>query len=434
VETQDSQNSDSSLYKENLHLRLAVEELSILNDISTSITSTQSIQQIVDLIIKKCVKHLKVEQGAVLLLEEKDKVHPFHTMVREQDSLYNFLPYRLDSQLAGWILKNKSPLLVNNLRNDDRFKSLIEKDSPIQSILCVPLVVKGNIIGMLNVFNKHTNEGFTSDDQRLLCIIATQSAQIIENARLYEEEQDLIKIKEEMRIAKKIQFNLLPKIIPSIQGYDLAGTTQPAAEVGGDYFDFISIDETKIAFCLGDISGKGIPAAILMSSLQASIRSQAKINNTVTDTVSFVNKLLHENTDPERFATLLYGMLDAKNNRLTYCSAGHNDAFLISGNKEVNRLNKGGLILGMFPEIVYEQESVVLIEGDTFLLYSDGITEAMNEKEEEFGEEQLLDVVKSNLNLDAERLIEEVKQNIDNHSGEYPQFDDITLLVIKRIE
>jgi len=432
VETQDSQDSDGRLYKENLHLRLAVEELSILNDISTSITSTQPIEQIVDLIIKKCVKHLKVEQGAVMLLEEKDEV--FHTMIREQDSMYNFLPYRLDSHLTGWMLKNKSPLLVNNLINDDRFKSVIEKNSPIRSVLSVPLLIKGKIIGILNVFNKHSDEGFTSDNQRLLCIIAAQSAQIIENARLYEEEKALLKMKEEMRIAKEIQFNLLPKNIPHIKGYQLAGTTEPAAEVGGDYFDFIPIEEAKVAFCLGDISGKGIPAALLMSNLQASLRSQAKINNTVKDSVAFINRLLFENTDPERFATLLYGIFDSDNNVITYCNAGHNDAFLISINKEVTRLKKGGLILGMLPEFAYEQESLELKRGDTFLIYSDGITEAMNENEEEFSEKKLLEVVKSNLHLDAQELIERIKQSVKKHSREYSQSDDITLLVIKRIE
>ena len=188
------------LSEENKRLRAAVAELSILNDIATTITSTHSIEHIVDMIVKKCVKHLQVEQGAVMLLDEKNQSNPLKTMIRQQDTLYDMLPYRLDAQLTGWMLKHKTPLLVKDLKNDDRFKSFMEDESPIKSLLGVPLILKGKIIGVLSVFNKHSSEGFTESDQRLLSIIVAQSAQIIENARLYLEEQNLMLMQEEMRL------------------------------------------------------------------------------------------------------------------------------------------------------------------------------------------------------------------------------------------
>jgi sigma-B regulation protein RsbU (phosphoserine phosphatase) len=250
------------LEEENRRLRAAVEELSILNDIATAITSTQSIEQIIELIVKKCVKYLKVEQGAVMLLDEKDQQNPFHTMIRRQDSISNLLPYRLDAQITGWMLKNKNSLMINNFESDTRFNFVsrqnqsTDKNFPVKSLLSAPMLLKGKLIGLLTVFNKRTLTGFTNDDQRLLGIIAAQSAHVVENARLYHEEQALIHLQEEMKLAYEIQVDLLPKSQPKIKGYQIAGKSIPAKEVGGDYYDFISVDDNHLAFCVGDISGK----------------------------------------------------------------------------------------------------------------------------------------------------------------------------------
>jgi len=231
---QENINKSSALEEENKRLRNAIAELSIINDIATTINSTQPVEQIVDIIVKKCVKHLNVEQGAIMLLDESDKEKPLHTMIREQQSSLDLLPYRFDAQLTGWMLKNQEPLLVNNLKEDERFKDLIDKTTPFESFLSVPLRVKNKMRGILTVFNKRSNEKFSSNDQKLLSIIASQSSQIIENARLLEEERNLQVLQEEMRVAKQTQINLLPKEFPVINGYQIAARTIPAKE------DFIS--------------------------------------------------------------------------------------------------------------------------------------------------------------------------------------------------
>lgn len=417
------------LIEENNRLRAAVEELSILNDIATAISSTQSLEKIVDLIVHKCVKHLKVEQGAVMLLNEKDLTKPFHTMIRKQDSVISTIPYRLDAQLTGWMLKNKSPLLVNDLKTDNRFKLSADEKLSIKSLLGVPLMLKGRMIGIINVFNKHDYTGFSNNDQRLLSIIAAQSAQIIENARLYLEEQH---IQEEMRVAKNIQENLLPKEVPICDGYQFAGKSIPAKEVGGDYYDFISLKDGRIAFCLGDISGKGIPASLLMANLQASLRGQAFIGNECKDTVSFANNILYHNTDPTRFATLFYSILNKDENRMVYCNAGHNSPYLFSGDKEPLRLCEGGIIIGMLPDYDYTEGSVEFQPGDFFILFSDGVTEAMNFSEEEYGEERLEKLIKNNLHLSAEEIIKEIFKDVESFTKGAPQSDDITMVIVKR--
>ncbi|MCH8170692.1 MAG: SpoIIE family protein phosphatase [Bacteroidetes bacterium] len=424
----------SKLQAENIRLRTAVEELSVINEITIAISSTQSIEKIVDLIIRKCVKHLKVEQGVVMLLDEKDEEKPFHTMIRKQDSSINLLPFRLDTQLTGWMLVNQDPLLLNDFQNDRRFhtESGNGTDFPIKSLLSVPMQVKGKMIGLITVFNKKSDTGFTKDDQRLLGIISAQSAHVIENARLYLGEQTLIKLQEEMRLAYDIQVNLLPKEQPVVEGYQIAGKSIPAKEVGGDYYDFVSIDDNNLAFCLADITGKGIPAALLMSNLQATIRGQILLKKSCKDNVAFTNDLLFHNTSPTKFATLFNGILNKEKNEITYTNAGHNNPFLIKSDNTIKRPNVGGLIVGIMPSVPYEEEIIQFDKGDLLVIFSDGITEAMNAEEEEFEEERLLELLLKNKSKNPEVLIDLIINEVNNFAAGQPQMDDMTIIVIKR--
>jgi sigma-B regulation protein RsbU (phosphoserine phosphatase) len=433
MDLQETNQQLDRLEKENERLRLAIEELSILNDIATAITSTQSLEQIVELIVQKCVKHLKVEQGAVMLLDEKDQDNPFHTMVRKQDTLADNLPYRLDTQLTGWMIKNQAPLLVNDFKNDDRFSWFAEKEIPIHSLLSVPMLLKGRMTGLLALFNKRREHGFTPGDQRLLAIIAAQSSHVIENARLIQEEQAFLRMQEEMRLATDIQVNLLPSYVPQIQGYDIAGRSIPAKEVGGDYFDFIQLSDSAMAFCLGDVSGKGMPAALLMANLQATLRGQTGIDISSKLCVENSNKLIYQSTDSKKFATLFYGILNFQNHEITYCNAGHDNPYVIQGDNKYIRLSTGGVVLGFIPEFTFEEDKITLEPGVIMAVYSDGITEAMNEQEQEFGEDRFAEVVTNHRNESSASIIQHILVAVENHIGKMPQLDDMTLLIIKRI-
>ncbi|MBI1355953.1 MAG: GAF domain-containing protein [Acidobacteria bacterium] len=179
----------ADLEEENRRLRRAVEELSILNAIGSAIGSTMDLNEVVELIVQESVKNLNVEQAAVMLLQHDEETDPFRTMARKAHSGTEVVPFRFGQQLTGWMLKHRKPLLINNLQEDERFKTVAPSDFPIRSLLSVPLRAKGQMVGLLNVFNKRGAEGFTKEDQRLLSIIASQSSQIVENARLYEELQ-----------------------------------------------------------------------------------------------------------------------------------------------------------------------------------------------------------------------------------------------------
>ena len=189
MESDPSQKTLAELEQENRRLRRAVEELSILNAIGTAASSTMSVNAIVELIVQESVRQLKVEQGSVMLLQDETDNDPFRTMARKAHSGSDVVPFRFGQQLTGWMLKHQKPLLINNLREDPRFKAVASSDFPIHSLLSVPLRAKGRMVGLLNVFNKQSREDFSKEDQKLLSIIASQSAQIVENARLYEELQ-----------------------------------------------------------------------------------------------------------------------------------------------------------------------------------------------------------------------------------------------------
>ena len=425
------QNDVRKLDDENKRLRAAVEELSILNDIATTISSAYTLDQIIDLIVQKCIKHLRVEQGAVMLLDSKEATSEFKTMIRRANSSHEVLPFRLDAQLAGWMITHKEPLLINELGSDERFTLGKGEDMPYRSLLSVPLCLKGRIVGAINVFNKRADEGFTDADKRLLTIIATQSAQVIENARLSDEELALQLMQEEMRLAYKIQMDLLPKN-PVVQGYDIAGKSIPAKTVGGDYFDFLETGPNCLCICLGDVSGKGMPAALLMSNLQATLRGQA-MQDCVPDTcIKKSNMLLYRSTTTDKFATLFYGMLNTEEHKLCYCNAGHNWPFLFKANGETLRLDVGGPVLGIIEDFAYGGDSVQLDPGDLLVIFSDGITEAIDEKETMLDEENLEVIIRENMSNSSVEIVDNIIKSVENHAGSMAQMDDMTLVVLRR--
>jgi sigma-B regulation protein RsbU (phosphoserine phosphatase) len=264
--------------------------------------------------------------------------------------------------------------------------------------------------------------------------MAAQSAHIIENARLYEKEQVLIKFQEEMRLANDIQVNLLPKTKPEILHYRIDGKSIPAKEVGGDYYDFISLKNNNLVFCLGDISGKGIPAALLMANLQALLRGQTLMDIPCKECIAFTNELLFNSTDGNKYATLFYGVLNTSENKITYCNAGHNEPILIDQADNVSRLKEGGIIVGILPGMVYEERTIDFLPGSLLVVYSDGITEAMDSNEEEFGEERLIRLIKENKNSAPSELIDLIINIVNEYAGNTEHADDMTLVIIKREE
>ncbi len=425
--------SIQALREENLQLKRALEELSILNELARAISASLDSEDIIEKIVRRSVRAVDAEQSVITLIDHRSgSDDEMKTLVRAMRTSGAHERFHLNQNLLGWMHLHKKPLLTNDPKSDERFRGVRWEES-INSLVCVPLMVKSELIGVLTVYNKKGESKFSEEDQRLLGIIAAQSAVVIENARLYEEEKALTLMQEQIRLARQIQVDLLPKEPPKVPGYEIAGISIPAQQVGGDYFDFISLDDTKVAVCLGDVSGKGLPASLLMANLQATLRGQAVMNATAGECTASSNRLLYGSTDPEKFATLFYGILDSKKHELIYCNAGHENPMLFSGSDEPVRLATGGLVLGVTDGFPFQEEVVCLERDDLLVIFSDGVSEAVTVEDEQFGDHKLIDFIKTLKHEPPAVIVDRIVDAVREHTGDAPQMDDITLVVLKRI-
>jgi len=237
---------------------------------------------------------------------------------------------------------------------------------------------------------------------------------------------------DELQDARDIQNNLLPKSIPQVKDYEIAGMTQPVRYVGGDYFDVVRINETQTVRCIADVSGKGMPAALLMSSLQAALKPLIWDTRSPRELCRRLNRILCEIAPVGKFVSFFYAVLDSKDNRLTYCNAGHNAPVLVRANGAASELNVAGAVLGQFPDWVYEQSDLQLRPGDTLMMFTDGLVEASNEDHDEFGEEGVIRVALENRGASAAKLEKLLTQAASGHCGGHFQ-DDASMIVLRAV-
>jgi sigma-B regulation protein RsbU (phosphoserine phosphatase) len=418
------------LEAENRRLLQAVAELTQLNELARVISSTMAVDQILERVVHSAIKSIGAEQGVISLVEA-DREAPLRTLVRGIDTRRPGKPMRLNELLSGWLIKHKKPLVVHDLSRDERFKRVSIDADQVRTVLGVPLASRGRFLGVITLFNKEGGEKFSDDDVRMLSIIAAQSAQVIENARLHEQEKELQRIEQELEMAREMQAALLPKAAPQLPGFELSGMSVPARQVGGDYFDFIQIDENRWGIALGDVAGKGIPAALLMANLQALLRGEARMGHPPVETVARVNHLLYLNTEPRQFVTLFYGVLDVSRSLFEYVNAGHNYPLLVSPDGLCEPLSTGGLLLGIMPEYPYESATITLHPGQLLLVYSDGVNECVDAEDQEFGEDGIRAILAEKCGVSARAVCDCILERVQHHAAGQPQTDDITLVAVK---
>jgi phosphoserine phosphatase RsbU/P len=413
--------SYNELLDRNQDLQRAVEELSLLNDLAGEIGASFNSGYILKRIIDRSRRATDAGQ-AVISLVDRSAPDPARTVCRAMGSEPDREHYHLDMHLQGWVHHHRRPLLSNRPHEDERL-GVPDLPRTVHSVLCVPLMHRMEVMGILSVYNKRGGEGFTEADQRLLGIIAMQSAQVIENARLYEDHQQLERMNEEVRMATEIQQRLLPAAPPEMPGYDLAAKSIPARNVGGDYFDFIPLDDGRMCVALGDVSGKGLPASLLMANLQAALRGQVLSEPSPAACARRVNRMLHCCTAAHLFATLFLGMIDPRTHRAVTCNAGHERPLLF----------RGGVPLGMLEDFDYKENETMLEPDDLVVLFSDGVTDAESTTGEAFGEQRLIDAVLGAVDTSARGIMHEINDAVRAHAADADPFDDITLLVARRL-
>ncbi|MCL6493575.1 MAG: SpoIIE family protein phosphatase [Ignavibacterium sp.] len=331
--------------------------------------------------------------------------------------------------------------LLNNLRKYDyqKIDTPLERDkiekfypslSEIGIDLIVPMQIQGKVKGLIILGKRVNNLEYSDYDVEFIYSVGSLAIISLENRRLFKEALEKQKLEEELEFARDIQQNLLPSQIPPTNNFDIAAINLPSKQVGGDYFDIIKVDEGKYIIAIADVSGKGIPASLLMANMQAFLQVISKQKIDIATATALINDLITQNTSDGRFITFFWGLLDDNEKKLTYVNAGHNLPILVRQNKII-RLSEGGIILGLMKTIMpYNSYSINLESGDKIILFTDGVSEAMNPYSEEFSENRLEQIAINTSSLSAAETMNNIRKEIEEFVQGAPQSDDLTMLII----
>jgi len=427
-----------SLFLENIRLRRWTDDkilrLSTLMDITNVINSTWDLRRLLNLIMELAAKVMKAEISSLILIDKNINELVYEVVIGEKGKGLKQFRLKMEEGIPGWVVKKGQPLLIPDMEKDTRIsKHLIEKiDLHGRSVLCAPLKIKDRVIGVVEVINKIGGGSFTQDDLELFTSLAHQAAIAIENSRLYQKEIDAQRWEQELAIARSLQESILPKNFPQIEGYDIAAITIPAEEIGGDFYDFIPLGSRNLGMVIADVSGKSIPAALFMAVTRTLLRAEARKGVLPGEILSRVNHYIMEDVQYRTFVTLVYAVLDTRLKRLIYVNAGHRFPLLLRVHKnQPEFLRSESLALGLSGEEKFSGRQVHLKEGDLLVFYTDGVIDAMNRHQEAFGQERLIQLVQKYRSLNAQGLIDKIQQELKEFTQGQPQFDDLTLIVLK---
>ena len=318
--------------------------------------------------------------------------------------------------------------------NRPQYLAEIETLKKTGARLAVSLRTKSEILGVLLLGPPVDREAYSRAETRALRNWAQQLALMIENARLTDRIVEQEKLNRDLALAVEVQRRLLPEKPPESAGAELAAVSLPARSIGGDYYDFLDAGEHRIGIALADIAGKGIAAALIMAVVQASLRIlSAEENISLPQLAAKMNRFLHRSTRSSSYATFFFAQIDERSRQLHYVNAGHNPPYLFRsiGSSEIEELSTGGTVLGMFPQVSYQEATVDLKPGDVLVAFTDGVTEALNPQEEEFGEERLKNLVRQVIHLPAQEMSARISRELRNWIQDAAQYDDLTFLIMK---
>jgi len=344
-------------------------------------------------------------------------------------------PFSVKDEIIKRLRDRDNPLLLDEVIASGRITLTEEQKNWFLQRNCavlLPLVTKSGLIGFLVISCKTNGEDFTAEELELLGNFSTQTALVVENLELLEDKIEKKKLEEQMRVARNIQEGLLPKDIPSTPGLEVDALIRYCLEVAGDYYDVISLPGGRTVFAIGDVAGKGIGPALLMANLQASLRTTQEIGVSLGESVEKINKLVYDNTPPELFITFFMAAIDPVTGRMEYVNAGHNPPLLIRKDGKARKLSQGGLLLGVERNAVYTEGEVDFQVGDILLMYTDGVSEAMNSHDEEFGELRIASLAARQRNLPLAELLSVIEKSVEEFHGSSEYLDDFTLLAVKR--
>ncbi len=375
------------------------------------------------LILDLSVETVKADRGVLLTVEKEGLLA---RAARGEG-------FRISTAVRDRVLHSRQSLLVRDTSLDEALRNRVSiSEQNVRTLMAVPLQTGDRVIGLIYVDFPALATDLTPRDLDLLTVLANVAAIRIEQERLALVEEDEHRHALELEQAAEIQRRLLPERAPDVAGADLAGMNAPCRTVGGDYYDFFPLPDGRVAVVLADVSGKGLPASLLMASLQARVQVLLEEPDDLPRLMSRLDRVMAKNCPGNRFVTMFVCVLDPSTGDMTYCNAGHNPPLLARAEGQVEQLRGGGTVLGMFPDLGYEERRCRMEPGDLLALFSDGVTEATSPGDEEFGEERLASLLAEARGKPAAAVLECVARALAEWTAGAPPTDDITVVAVRR--
>jgi len=418
-----------------------VDKLRMLLDITKTISRSLDLDEVLNLVMDTLDSLIPYDAAGIYLVKcsrplaewegAPDETCVFHTQaVRgyDIDDLQE-LHLKMGEGLIGHVAVTGKPYVSHDTRIDPRY---INARARTKSEMVAPIISNNEVIGVFDLESDDL-DAYSNDDLEVLMLLASKVAIIIEKVMLHEQLIEKQRLETQLEVARQVQLELLPPRDPELEGFDISAYNFPTEEVSGDYYDWVRIYDDQIGIVIADVSGKGVPAALLMAFLRASLRAATHIGYATHISMSKVNYLLWESIERNQFVTAFYGILDATNRTLSYSNAGHSPALLMSADGTARFEERGSVPLGMFRDSRYYEYFETLQSGQALVLYTDGVTEAMNSEGDEYGRERLVDAVRQSRDLSAREMIDFIHRDLTAWTDGRGSHDDVTFFIIKAL-
>jgi phosphoserine phosphatase RsbU/P len=409
----------------------SADRLALLYRISQDFNSSLDLDEVLNRVIDEVIAAVRAERGFLMLRDAAGQLRfrvargiERHTIEQPQ--------FQVSRSVLARVAEEGRPLLTSNAQDDAWLKTHRSVAVlGLRSILCVPLQIKGALLGVIYVDNRLQSGIFQPADLDLLTAIASSAATAIENARLYQVAVEQGRLERELQMARDLQASLLPREAPQLAGWDFAAYWQPARQVSGDFYDFIPM-EPGVAVVIADVSDKGMPAALFMALSRTIVRASLTQSNSPAAGITRANQLIYADSPNSMFVTVFGARIDAGGD-LIYVNAGHNPPYLYHADDQPARLARTGMALGIDDTLHFEQHTAHLHPGDTLVLYTDGILDALNARGEEFGDTRLRHVCARHRTESAAQIIAALRDEVLTFVGDQPLADDCTVVIVKRV-
>lgn len=409
----------------------------LLLDIVGKFNSTMDPSRLLNDIIESTKGMVEAEASSLFLLSDGGKNLELTIPTGPATAEVSGKKIASDHGISGWVVQHQQPVLITDVQSDPRFQGELLSNPKFQSrnMICVPLNNnQGKTIGVLQAIN--IKEDFLNEEMLgLFQTLANQAATALENVHVKQQQLAAELVNKELEVATEIQARFFPQQTPNLEGYEVAGCSIPAKDVGGDYYDFIPNPEPcQHGFVVADVTGKGVPASLLMATMRATLRANIQNNpNDIVQALRQVNGDIYRDSPVDKFITSIYCNLDYESHELSYVNSGHNPPYIVRANdNRIEELDQGGVMLGIMEEIDLPKATLSIDKGDILMLFSDGVTEATNPSGELFSEERFEQWLLDHNQLSAEEMKDALLKTLRDYADGSPQSDDITFIIVKR--